>query len=44
MIRRHHFLRGLAAALALGAAMPAALARIQQTHPLESFRSGRRCH
>lgn len=27
MIRRHHFLRGLAAALALGAAMPAALAQ-----------------
>lgn len=27
MIRRHHFLRGLAAALALGAAVPAALAQ-----------------
>ena len=27
MIRRHHFLRGVAAALALGAAMPAALAQ-----------------
>lgn len=27
MIRRHHFLRGLAAALALGAAMPAVLAQ-----------------
>lgn len=27
MIRRHHFLRGLAAALTLGAAMPAALAQ-----------------
>ena len=27
MIRRHHFLRGLAAALALGAAMPAAMAQ-----------------
>ena len=32
MIRRHHFLRGLAAALALGAAMPAALA--QSSKPL----------
>ena len=27
MIRRHHFLRGLAAALALGATVPAALAQ-----------------